>query len=176
GWTVTALVRNPQKLTVTHERLTVITGELSDEDAVRRSLTQVEAAVIALGTGTDLQATHSLSDGTAQIVKALQAAGIQRTVCLLSGWLFYIQIPPQFVEITHDHARQLAVLQASTLEWVAVCPPALIDRPARQTYQVTLDRLPGAGYQEIGVDDLADFMLRAVVEPAYIRQKVGIAD
>ncbi|MBC8098515.1 MAG: NAD(P)H-binding protein, partial [Armatimonadetes bacterium] len=47
GWTVTALVRNPQKLTVTHERLTVITGELSDEDAVRRSLTQVEAAVIA---------------------------------------------------------------------------------------------------------------------------------
>ena len=85
-------------------------------------------------------------------------------------------MPPQFVEITRDHARQLALLEATSLEWVAVCPPALIDRPARGAYRITLNRLPGAGYQEIGVDDLADFLLRAVVEDDYIRQKVGLAD
>jgi len=176
GWTVTALARNPQKITVTDALLTVIAGELNDAEALRQTLVKADAAVIALGTGVDLQATQLLSQGTAQIVTALTAAGVQRVACLLSGWLFYATIPPQFIEITRDHARQLALLEASSLEWVAVCPPALIDRAARHAYKVAINQMPGVGYMEIGVDDVADFLLRAVVEPEYVRQKVGIAD
>jgi len=176
GWSVNALTRNPRKLVSTHDNLTVIAGELSDADALERTLNGVQAVVIVLGTGTDLQATNMLSMGTALIVEALAASEIKRVVCLLSGWLFYAIVPPPFVEITRDHARQLAVLQSSALDWVAVCPPALIDRSARNAYKVTIDRLPGQGYQEIGVDDLSNFMLRAVTEDIYIRQKIGIAD
>ncbi|MDZ4765073.1 MAG: NAD(P)H-binding protein [Chloroflexota bacterium] len=176
GWSVTALARSPQKITVTDAHLTVMGGELNDADALQRTVANAAAAVITLGTGTDLSATQVFSDGTAHIVKALETAGIKRAVCLLSGWLFYPVVPPPFVEITRDHARQLAILEASRLEWVAVCPPALVDKPARGVYKVTLNRLPGVGYQEIGVEDTAEFLLRAVVEAAYVRQKVGIAD
>lgn len=176
GWGVTTLARNPQKLTTRHECLTVIAGELNDDEALRLTLTHADAIIIALGTGVNLDATHTLSDGTAHILKALESTPIKRVVCLLSGWLFYPVLPQQFVEITRDHARQLALLEATSLEWVAVCPPALIDKPARGAYRITLNRLPGTGYQEIGVDDLADFLLHAAVEEDYIRQKVGLAD
>ncbi|MBN8591704.1 MAG: SDR family oxidoreductase [Anaerolineae bacterium] len=176
GWNVTALVRNPQKMTLTDARLRIITGELSNTQALRDTLAGVDAAIITLGTGTDLQATNALSEGTGHILSALEASQIRRVVCLLSGWLFYPVVPPPFVEITRDHARQLALLEASNLEWVAVCPPALVDKPAQSRYRLALNHLPGTGYQEIGVDDLAAFLLRAVVEAEFTRQKVGIAD
>lgn len=175
GWSVNALTRSPGKLSPM-PGLTIVPGELSDADALARTVAGTSAAIIALGTGSDLRATTALSDGTAHIVQALETAQVRRVVCLLSGWLFYRDVPPPFVAITHDHARQLALLQASTLDWVAVCPPALVDRPARASYSVTFDRLPGAGYQEIGVDDLAAYMLHAITDDTVVRRQVGIAD
>jgi putative NADH-flavin reductase len=176
GWGVNAMARNPEKLTLTHPGLTVIKGELSDEEALARTLEGAHAAVIALGTGTDLQTTHVLSEGTAQIVRAVQKTAIKRVVCLLSGWLFYAAPPPQFVPITQDHERQRAILAASGLDWVAACPPALIDRPAQHRYKLAFGRMPGDGYLEIGIDDLAEFLLDATRDPSYVRQSIGIAD
>jgi putative NADH-flavin reductase len=49
GRHVTAYVRNPAKLTVTHPNLTVITGELTDRDAVQRAVHGADTVISALG-------------------------------------------------------------------------------------------------------------------------------
>jgi uncharacterized protein YbjT (DUF2867 family) len=65
GHDVTAYVRNPSKLDVTHSNLTVITGELTDRDAVQRAVHGSDAVISALGPSLDREATGMpLIDGT----------------------------------------------------------------------------------------------------------------
>jgi uncharacterized protein YbjT (DUF2867 family) len=45
GHHVTAYLRNPTKLTVTHPNLTVITGELTDRDTVQRAVHGADAVM-----------------------------------------------------------------------------------------------------------------------------------
>jgi putative NADH-flavin reductase len=49
GYHLTAYVRNPAKLDLTHPNLTVIAGELTDRDAVQRAVRGAGAVISALG-------------------------------------------------------------------------------------------------------------------------------
>jgi putative NADH-flavin reductase len=82
---VTAYVRNPAKLDLTHPDLTVITGELTDREAVRRAVRGADAVISALGPSLDRKATRMplgmpLVDGTRAIVEAMQAEGVERYI------------------------------------------------------------------------------------------------
>ena len=81
GDQVTAYVRNPAKLDLTHPNLTVITGELTDREAVQLAVRGADAVISALGPSLDRKATGMpLVDGTRTIVEAMRAAGVQRFV------------------------------------------------------------------------------------------------
>jgi putative NADH-flavin reductase len=81
GYHVTAYVRNPAKLDLTDPNLTVITGELTDREAVRRAVRGADAVVSALGPSLDRKATGMpLVDGTRAIVGAMQAEGVERYI------------------------------------------------------------------------------------------------
>jgi putative NADH-flavin reductase len=76
---VTAYVRNRAKLQLTHPRLTVIAGELTDREAIRHAVAGADAAINALGPSLDRNATGMpLVDGTRNIVTAMQAEGVER--------------------------------------------------------------------------------------------------
>jgi putative NADH-flavin reductase len=78
---VTAYVRSPAKLTVTHPNLTVITGELTDRDAVERAVHGADAVISALGPSLDRKATGMpLVEGTRTIVDAMRAEGVERYI------------------------------------------------------------------------------------------------
>src|SRR5215217_8431170 len=78
---VTAYVRNPAKLDLTHPDLTVITGGLTDREAVRRAVRGAQALVSALGPSLDRKAAGMpLDDGTRAIVEAMQAEGVERYI------------------------------------------------------------------------------------------------
>ncbi len=78
---VAAYVRNPAKLDLTHPDLTVITGELTDREAVRRAVGGAEAVISALGPSLDRKAAGMpLVDGTRTIVDAMQAEGVSRYI------------------------------------------------------------------------------------------------
>src|SRR3954447_21424192 len=57
GHHVTAYARNPAKLNLTHPKLTVIAGELSDRAAVGRAVAAADAVISALGPSLDRKAT-----------------------------------------------------------------------------------------------------------------------
>src|SRR3954462_11701430 len=78
---VTAYVRNPAKLTVTHPSLMVVAGELTDREAVQRAVRGADAVISALGPSLDRKATGMpLVDGTRTIVEAMQAEGVERYI------------------------------------------------------------------------------------------------
>ncbi|MFF4357630.1 NAD(P)-dependent oxidoreductase [Streptomyces sp. NPDC001604] len=83
GHQVTALVRTPSKLTLTHPHLTVVTGQLSDRDAVEQAVTGSDAVISALGPSLKRSATGTpLTDGTRTIVQAMEAQKVARFIGL----------------------------------------------------------------------------------------------
>ena len=74
GDEVTAYVRSPAKLEVSDPRLTVIAGELTARDSVRRAVSGADAVINALGPSLDRNATGMpLVEGTRNIVDAMEA-------------------------------------------------------------------------------------------------------
>ncbi|MDT0321937.1 NAD(P)-dependent oxidoreductase [Streptomyces millisiae] len=83
GYQVTALVRTPAKLALTHPRLTVITGQLSDAAAVGEAVAGADAVISALGPSLKRSATGTpLTEGTRIVVEAMEARKVTRFVGL----------------------------------------------------------------------------------------------
>jgi putative NADH-flavin reductase len=81
GHDVTAHVRNPGKLDVTHPNLTVIAGQLTDRDAIQRAIHGADAVISALGPSLDRKATGMpLVEGTRTILDAMAAEGVERYI------------------------------------------------------------------------------------------------
>ncbi|WP_328875419.1 NAD(P)H-binding protein [Streptomyces sp. NBC_00287] len=83
GHQVTALVRTPAKLVLTHSHLTVVTGQLSDRAAVEQAVTGADAVISALGPSLKRSTTGTqVTDGTRTIVQAMQAQKVARFIGL----------------------------------------------------------------------------------------------
>ncbi|MFI9170040.1 NAD(P)-dependent oxidoreductase [Streptomyces lincolnensis] len=83
GHQVTALVRTPAKLALTHPQLAVVTGQLSDRDAVERAVSGTDAVISALGPSLKRSTTGTqVTDGTRTIVQAMQARKVDRFIGL----------------------------------------------------------------------------------------------
>jgi putative NADH-flavin reductase len=101
GHQVTAYVRNPAKLGLTHSNLTVVTGELTDQEAARRAVHGADAVISALGPSLDRKATGMpLVDGTRTIVDAMRAEGVER----------YIGMATPSLRDPHDKRSLLGVI------------------------------------------------------------------
>ncbi|MFE7720784.1 NAD(P)-dependent oxidoreductase [Nocardia rhizosphaerihabitans] len=83
GHRVTAVVRNPAKLTLSHPELTVITAELTDSDTVTEAVRGADAVISALGPSLKRSATGSpVTDATKTIVAAMATTGVSRLIGL----------------------------------------------------------------------------------------------
>lgn len=83
GHDVTAYVRDPAKLAVTHPRLTVVEGGLDDRAGIASAVSGADAVISALGPSLKRGATGTpATDGTRAIVAAMQSAGARRFVGL----------------------------------------------------------------------------------------------
>lgn len=122
-----------------------------------------------------------LSEGTTNIVKAMEHSGVKRYICESSlgvgdsrgqlGFLYsYIIIPLLLRNIFADKEIQEKVIEASTLDWVIVRPAVLSNGPRTGAYRVN----PPAG-GKISRADVAAFMLEQVASDDYVRKTPGIS-
>ena len=84
GHEVVAFVRNPAKLMIKHERLTIVQGELADQAAVERAVQGAEAVISALGPRPGEAGRKPLTRGTQNILAAMQKYGERRLVLSLT--------------------------------------------------------------------------------------------
>ncbi|MFC8094326.1 NAD(P)-dependent oxidoreductase [Streptomyces sp. NPDC057301] len=83
GHHVTALVRNPAKLSLTHPDFTLITGQLADRTALRKAVTGADAVISALGPSLKRSATGTeLADGTRTLVTVMDEQEVSRFIGL----------------------------------------------------------------------------------------------
>lgn len=173
GHAVTAFVRDPQKLLIKHERLTVATGDAQNFAAVSEALTGQEAVISALSSGT-LEPTTQLSSSTQTIIRAMAPQNVRRIIVTLSMGLLLSAPPPQFVNIDKEHHRIYEALQLTNLDWIAACPPSITGEPGQGSYRAVAGGTPGS--YTISRYDLADFMLAQLDNDQYLRQLVGVGN
>ncbi|NEO34469.1 MAG: NAD(P)H-binding protein [Symploca sp. SIO3C6] len=80
GHRVTAFARNPAKLDIKHTNLKVVEGDVMDFTSVDKALQGQDVVVCVLGAGKKITGTIR-SEGTRQIIHAMEKAGIRRFIC-----------------------------------------------------------------------------------------------
>lgn len=186
GHVVTAFVRNPAKVRITHDRLTIVTGNVLDYDSVDRAVQGKDAVLSALGHKQWIIITTILSRGTRNIITAMEKHGVKRFVCESSlgvgnsrgrlGLYYTLFVIPVVIFFYYiDKKRQEDLIKESSLDWVIVRPGRLTNGRKRSVYK----HGTGVGNYILSVSisraDVAEFMLRQLTENAYLRQTPGVS-
>ncbi|MDO5534927.1 MAG: SDR family oxidoreductase, partial [Propionibacteriaceae bacterium] len=186
GHEVRALVRNPAKLEVAHERLSVVQGDVLDAEAVESTVAGAEAVLSLFGhvkgSPRGLQ-----TEGTELIVAAMQRHGVKRLVTLSGGGLRAPQDRPKLADrlirlllrllsghVLTDAEGHLEILQRSGLDWTVVRGPMLSEDPGKGRYRVGWVGVNAS--TRISRDDLADFILTQVDDDTFLRQMPFVSD
>ncbi|MGV9294509.1 NAD(P)-dependent oxidoreductase [Amycolatopsis sp. NPDC003676] len=185
GWHVTAVVRDPARLTVpAHPRLDVAVHTLTDP-RLADAVTGRDAVVLALGP-TDLKPTTVNSDGTRSVVSALRGSQTRFVVVSASGLpspgdaLFSrLLLKPLLGAVLRngyaDLQRMETILhEAPEVRWTIVRPTRLTDKPARARVRSQVGRDVRGSYQ-ISRANVARFLLDAVEDDSLTGKTVSIA-
>ena len=175
GHTVTAFARNQKKVTIEHKNIRFVEGNILDYEKVKQAVKGQDAVISALGVESR-KPTTVLSEGTRNILKAMEETGVKRFICMSSvgilgndaGFWFGKIILPLFLRhVFDDKIRQMEIIKASKADWVIIRPVGLTDSPKTNTYKVSLDNPKSS---KIPRADVADFMLKLLTEKKYDRQ------
>jgi len=185
GHEVVALVRDPGKVTLTHANLRVIGGSPTAIADVERCLQGADAVIHGLGIGGkgDGRPTTLVSDSVKAVIVAMQRHGVSRIVCMSnvgaggSGtWVANRLVIPLFlrwlVPIIEDKNRMEAVLRASSVEWVSVRLPNIVEGPDRPL-RVSADGR-GIGLS-ISAESAARFLLEQLGSHEHLRSSPSIS-
>ena len=140
GYTLTAFVRDPAKLELSHTNLQAVEGDIQDAASVENAVQSqpFDAAISALGTYIKEPITP-IADGTQNIIDALSKHGPKRFIVVSSlgagdskgeGNWFVSYVQKRFLKhVLNDKDWQERHLIKSTLDWTIIRPPQLTDEP-----------------------------------------------
>ena len=198
GHDVTAVVRNPATLPA---EVRAVTADLVavNPPTLEPAVAGADAVLSGLGPRSRSDAGIA-SVGTRAIVQAMQATGVQRIVVVSAapvatvaspgrpnpprhdpgdGFVMRHLLAPALVAALRDVYADLAlmedVLRDSGLDWTAVRPPRLTNRPPAGTYRTAIGRNLRRGLL-VSRADVAQLMLAVLGRPETIGQTIGIAN
>lgn len=185
GYSVRALVRNPQKLTIQHPNLTVVAGSSLDAAKVEETVRGANGVISVLGP--DKNSPPDLMTRSAQhVINAMNRYDLRRLISLTgAGVRDARNDKPGFIDqaivfvmknlagagarnALTDGTNHADLIRRTSLEWTIVRGPRLNDDPATGSYQVGhVGTVPGINLTRA---DLADFILNEFGQNKYVRE------
>nr|WSY52535.1 NAD(P)H-binding protein [Streptomyces sp. NBC_00886] len=186
GHEVTAVVRDPARLTVRGEGLEVFRADLTDPEVVRPAVTGRDAVLSGLGARSRKDAGVA-SRLTHTVLGAMETEKVRRLLVVSAG---PVGPEPEGAGRLDRTARRLisailkdvyadlremeAALAGSATDWTSVRPPRLQNKPVTGTYRTVVGGFPDKG-RFIARSDVAHAMLAMVDDPRTMKQGVGVA-
>jgi putative NADH-flavin reductase len=187
GHTVTAVVRNPSKITVTNPDLKIIQGDvlttLPDE-----AFTGQDAVICCLGAPANKAATLR-SEGTKNIIIAMKKANVNRFICQSSlgfddsievlnctPFIFKKIIVPYILKATfkEHHLQELAIKQCA-LNWTIVRPGSLTNGIKTGKYKHGFLYNDPTLKVKISRADVADILIKQLSATENSQKVIGIS-
>jgi putative NADH-flavin reductase len=188
GHKVTAVVRDPARLSLSHPALEVTTVPgLTDPKLLRSVLAASDVAISGVGPRGRKDGPVA-SSSTRGILRAMEASGVRRFVAVSAvpvgpvpegeSWVNRRIVLPFISAFLRDLYADLGEMEEeirrSTTKWTIARPPKLVNKPLTGTYRTSVGGNVPHGYS-ISRADVAHAMLAVLDDPATIGQAVGVA-
>lgn len=181
GFEVTAFVRTPTKLEVSHENLTVIKGDAFNEAEVAAAIAGHDAVVSCLGSSQGMKKSTELQEMVKNIVVGMlehevkrivytASAGIHKELTGVSGKLMMGVLKNALT----DHRAAVDTIKAHGLNYTIVRPMGLTNGPFSGKYKEAAEGVPP---NSMGIPraDVAHFIVKALTDAQYEHTSIGIA-
>ncbi|AVH57098.1 MULTISPECIES: NAD(P)-dependent oxidoreductase [Streptomyces] len=186
GHQVTAVVRDPARLTVTGAGLEVFRADLTDPEALPPAVAGRDAVLSGLGARGRKDAGVA-ARLTRSVLAAMEAEGTRRLLVVSAAPVG----PAPEGDTAIDRATRGLVsrllkdiyadlkamedeLARSATDWTVVRPPRLQNKPVTGSYRTVVGGFPLKG-RFIGRADVAHAMLAMIDDPGTVKQGVGVA-
>jgi len=191
GHTVTAVTRHPETFPVDHENLRVLAGDVYDQPLVERAVGGADAVISTLGVPYSRKPITIYSQGTGAIVRAMQAQGVRRLLCVSSsatdpasrfhdtgGGFFFEKVLKPIITTTigretyADMLRMEVLVTASGLDWTIARPSGLFETETVTDFEAAEGLLPRRYTWRA---DLAAALLAAAGDERWVRKTMAVA-
>jgi len=184
GHKVTAFVRTPSKLKITHDDLKLVEGNVSQYPVVEQAIRGQDIIFSALGASNPFRFDQSVVEGISNIIQAMQHSVVKRLIYLSfigvpesrnDGGFVIKYIAPKLLktEIAGHELRE-KMIRKSELDWTIVRAPTLTKGPGKREYRSGEELKSHAFTVTISRADVADFMLKQMNDNSFIRKAVRI--
>ncbi|WP_030018886.1 NAD(P)-dependent oxidoreductase [Streptomyces monomycini] len=190
GHQVTAVVRDPAKITKTDPNLTVTTGDILDPVSVAAAAQGQDVLVSAVGGGDGPGHLATIKPSAESLVAGVRTLGEDAPRLISVGGAGSLRTPdgkqvwdaeglPEFLlQIMHAHGDALDFYRTVTdVRWTNVSPAALIEPGERTgTYRTALDDLvaDADGTSRITAEDYAVALLDEIEKPRHIGERFTV--
>lgn len=186
GHEVTAFVRSPEKMTIQHDELRVVQGDVFDAAQVATAVAGADAVLSGLGPvkgGPD----NVMAVSARNIVAGMQQHGVRRLIWSTGAGVADPQDRPTLINkligillklfsgsVLEDSLRGVEVIKQSDLDWTIVRGPMLTDGAHTGNYKATY--VGPEMNRTLARANFADFMLSQVDDDAWLRKMPAVSD
>lgn len=186
GHEVVALARTPSKVSIQHDKLTIVQGDIQDAAAVEKTVQGVDAVVSVLGPVSNTP-DYIISQGTNHIINAMKKQNVKRLVISAGAGVRDPKDTPGLLDkfvalllnlvskhVVEDMRRVVQQVRNSDRDWTVVRVPMLTDQPPTGDLIVSY---VGQGMKpRLSRADMASFMLKQLQDDTYVRQAPAISN
>ncbi|AZQ72390.1 MULTISPECIES: NAD(P)-dependent oxidoreductase [Streptomyces] len=192
GHQVTAVVRDPAKLTEQHPNLTVVTGDVLDPASVAAVAKGQDVVVSAVGGGDGPGHLATIKPAAESLVAGLRSLGDTAPRLIAVGGAGSLRTPdgkqvwdaeglPEFLlQIMHAHGDALDFYRTvSDVRWTNVSPAGQIEPGERTgTYRTALEDLVvnAEGKSRISTEDYAVALIDEIETPKHVGERFTVGD
>ena len=193
GHEVTAIVREPEKIKIQNDKLTVVKTDATNAEEIIPHLQRHDAVVSAYNAGwTNPNIYEDFLNGSRKIQEAVKKSGVKRFLVVLGAGSLYIQPnvqlidTPQFPEeykpgasAARDYLNELK--KETELDWTALSPAIEfhpgVPHERRGTYRTGTESpvFDTNGKSTISAEDLAVAIVDEIENPKFIKQRFTVA-
>ena len=181
GHTVKALARDAGKL-APRAGLEVVQGDVLDAATVAGVIAGADAVVSGLGGAGVDDPGEAQSQGMRNIVAGMQQRGVRRVLGVAGGGILNSTegglrhdqptFPAVFKKVSSRHKEAWHAMRDSNLDWTMIATGDIVPGERTGVYRTLEEYLPEGG-RRISVEDVADFLLRALRDGLHLQKRVG---
>lgn len=177
GFHVTAVLRDPSRLSLEHPNLEVVKGDIMEPAGFQSYLQGKDAVISAIGVKGGLthdEPTTLYSRGNFRLLEAMQREGASRVFFISASAVeispalpFVVRLVARFVlqkllrHMYSDLRAMEQLVRQSGADWTIVRPPRLTDKPATGKYRWSVNNFL-RNCLSISRADVAHFMLHHI--------------
>ena len=188
GHQVTALVRNPAKLPLTHPNLKIVQADVTRPLSLSNLFAGHDVIISAIGVsgGFSDPPTSLYSQGALNILREMKQSGLRRAFFISASAVETNPLLPFFVRLASKYIIQKLLsnmyadlrlmeklVKESDVDWTIVRPPRLTDSKLTGNYRIAVNRFLKNG-MKISRADTAHFMLSHIQSGDMFRSVVEI--